>query len=131
MGGSRNEYGGVALRRMLLFLTLALMMAAATSAGAFAQAQEEASPPTPQCDWYENPERGWGSDYWCYHPTQLYWEPAFFGVTLEDVRNSEGTLLVPRPYCDWYDNGQTSWDYWCSHPTQLTWEPVFRGVTFD
>lgn len=131
MGGSRNEYGGVALRRMLLFLTLALMVVAATSAGAFAQAQEEASPPTPQCDWYENPERGWGSDYWCYHPTQLYWEPAFFGVTLEDVRNSEGTLLVPRPYCDWYDNGQTSWDYWCSHPTQLTWEPVFRGVTFD
>jgi len=130
MGGSRNEYGGVALRRMLLFLTLALMVAATTSVGAFAQAQE-ASPPTPQCDWYDNPERGWGSDYWCYHPTDLYWEPAFFGVTLEDVRDSEGTPLVPRPYCDWYDNGQASWDYWCSHPIQLTWEPVFRGVTFD
>ncbi len=130
MGGSRNEYGGVALRRMLLFLTLALMVVMATSVGAFAQAQQ-VSPPTPQCDWYENPERGWGSDYWCYHPTQLYWEPAFFGVTLEDVQNSEGTPLVPRPYCDWYDNGQTSWDYWCSHPTQLYWEPVFRGVTFD
>jgi hypothetical protein len=130
MGGSRNEYGGVALRRMLLFLTLALMVAATTSVGAFAQAQE-ASPPTPQCDWHDNPERGWGSDYWCYHPTDLYWEPAFFGVTLEDVRDSEGTPLVPRPYCDWYDNGQASWDYWCSHPIQLTWEPVFRGVTFD
>ena len=118
------------MRRMLLFLTLAMMVVAATSVGAFAQAQE-ASPPTPQCDWYDNPERGWGSDYWCYHPTDLYWEPAFFGVTLEDVQNSEGTPLVPRPYCDWYDNGQTSWDYWCSHPTQLYWEPVFRGVTFD
>src|SRR5215204_3172048 len=33
MGGSRNEYGGVALRRMLLFLTLAIMMVVATSSG--------------------------------------------------------------------------------------------------
>src|SRR5215204_1823909 len=32
-GGSRNEYGGVALRRMLLFLTLAIMMVVATSSG--------------------------------------------------------------------------------------------------
>src|SRR5215204_112877 len=33
MGGSRNEYGGVALRRMLLFLTLAIVMVVATSSG--------------------------------------------------------------------------------------------------
>jgi hypothetical protein len=115
---------------MLLFLTLALMVVVATSVGAFAQAKE-VSPPTPQCGWYENPERGWGWDYWCYHPTQLYWEPAFFGVTFDDVQEDEGTPLLPTPYCAWYDNGQRSWDYWCSHPTQQYWDPVFRGVTFD
>jgi hypothetical protein len=37
-------------------------------------------PPAPQCGWYENPERGWGWDYWCYHPTDMYWEPVFYAV---------------------------------------------------
>ena len=114
---------------MLLFLTLATMVVAATSVGAFAQAQE-AGPQTPECGWYENPERGWGWDYWCYHPTQLYWEPAFFGVTFADVPEGEGTPLLPTPYCAWYDDPPRGWDYWCSHPTQLYWDPVFRGVAF-
>lgn len=39
------------------------------------------TPPTPNCGWYDNPERGWGWDYWCYHPTQNYWVPVFYGVT--------------------------------------------------
>jgi hypothetical protein len=39
------------------------------------------TPPTPKCGWYDNPERGWGWDYWCYHPTQNYWVPVFYGVT--------------------------------------------------
>jgi hypothetical protein len=38
-------------------------------------------PPNPECGWYENPERGWGWDYWCYHPTQNYWVPVLYGVT--------------------------------------------------
>src|SRR5947209_20491802 len=40
------------------------------------------SPPSaPECGWWDNPERGWGWDYWCYHPTQKYWVPVFYGVT--------------------------------------------------
>jgi hypothetical protein len=39
------------------------------------------TPPAPECGWWDNPERGWGWDYWCYHPTQQYWVPVFFGVT--------------------------------------------------
>jgi hypothetical protein len=132
MGGSRNEYGGVALRRMVLFLTVAVIMVAATSVGTFAQAQE-ASPQTPYCGWYDNPERGWGWDYWCYHPTQLYWDPVFFGATFDDVGENEEMPLLPTPSCSWYDNPTRGWgwDYWCSHPTELYWDPVFVGVTFD
>jgi hypothetical protein len=133
MGGSLNKSGGIALRRVILFLVLAMMLVAATSVGAIAQEAQEANPPTPECGWYENPERGWGWDYWCYHPTQLFWVPAFFGVTFDDVEENEGTPLLPTPTCSWYDNPQRGWgwDYWCSHPTERYWEPVFVGVTFD
>jgi hypothetical protein len=46
-------------------------------------AQEAASspPPAPECGWYDNPERGWGWDYWCYNPTQQFWVPVIFGFT--------------------------------------------------
>src|SRR5918995_1812328 len=102
-GGEPKYHGGVVLRRVLLFLTLAMMMLAATSVGVFAQAQE-AGPPTPECGWYENPERSWGWDYWCYHPTQLFWNPVFFGVTFDDVQEGEEAPLLPTPTCSWYDN---------------------------
>jgi hypothetical protein len=45
------------------------------------QTAAPSTPPTPECGWYDNPERGWGWDYWCYHPTQNYWAPVFYGVT--------------------------------------------------
>jgi hypothetical protein len=120
------------LRRIFLFLMLAMMLVAATLVVGLAQAQEEANPQTPECSWYDNPERGWGWDYWCYHPTQLYWEPVFFGVTFDDVEESAETPLLPTPTCSWYDNPERGWgwDYWCSHPTELYWKPVFNGVTF-
>jgi hypothetical protein len=35
---------------------------------------------TPECAWYSNPERGWGWDYWCYYPTEAYWELIFSGA---------------------------------------------------
>ena len=108
------------MRRMLLFLTLAIMMVVATSVGALAQAQV-AGPQTPYCG------------YWCYHPTQLYWNPVFFGVTFEGVQEGEEAPSLPTPTCSWYDNPErgSGWDYWCSHPTQLYWHPVFVDVTFD
>jgi hypothetical protein len=45
------------------------------------QGAASSPPPAPECGWYENPERGWGWDYWCYHPSQQFWVPVFFGVT--------------------------------------------------
>jgi hypothetical protein len=120
------------LRRIFFLLVLAMMLVAAPSVVGLAQAQE-ANPQTPECGWYENSERGWGWDYWCYHPTQLYWEPVFFGVTFDDVEESEEAPSLPTPTCSWYDNPTRGWgwDYWCSHPTQLYWKPVFYGVAFD
>ena len=70
------------MRRIFFLLVLAIMLLAATSVVGLAHAQE-ANPQTPECGWYDNAERGWGWDYWCYHPTQLYWEPVFFGVTFD------------------------------------------------
>jgi hypothetical protein len=45
--------------------------------------EQEAAPSdslTPECAWYSNPERGWGWDYWCYYPTEAYWELIFSGA---------------------------------------------------
>ena len=70
------------MRRMLLFLTVAIIMVAASSVGAFAQAQE-AGLQTPYCGWYDDPERGWGWDYGCFHPTERYWDLVFVGVTFD------------------------------------------------
>src|SRR3954447_3658160 len=128
--GEPNNYGGVALRRIFLFLVLAMTLVAATSVGGGAQAQQ-ATPPTPECNWYDNPERGWGWDYWCYNPSQLYWEPAFFGVTFDDVDESKGTPSLPTPTCAWYDNPAGGSDYWCSHPTQQYRKRVLVGVTVE